>query len=72
MPTAEAASALVAAERFDLVVVDPVVSGGFALLKEIKDKHRWVATLVATAQPGPHFLRQASNAGSTGCCFRAR
>ncbi len=68
--TAEAASALVAAERFDLVVVDPVVPGGFALLKEIKDKHRWVATLVATHNQTPSFMRQAVKCRIDGLLFR--
>jgi LmbE family N-acetylglucosaminyl deacetylase len=68
--TAEAASALVAAERFDLVVVDPVMPGGFALLKEIKDKHRWVATLVATANQTPSFMRQVVKCRIDGLLFR--
>lgn len=67
---AQAASALVAAEHFDLVVVDPVVPGGFDLLKEIKDKYRWVATLVATANQTPSFMRQAVKCRIDGLLFR--
>lgn len=68
--TAEAASALVASERFDLVVVDPVVPGGFALLKEIKDKHRWVATLVASYDHSPSIMRQVVKCRVDGIVFR--
>ena len=64
------ASALVAAEHFDLVVVDPVVPGGFDLLKEIKDNYRWVATLVATANQTPSFMRQAVKCRIDGLLFR--
>lgn len=67
---AKTASDLVAAEHFDLVVVDPVVPGGFDLLKEIKDKHRWVATLVATANQTPSFMRQAVKCRIDGLLFR--
>ena len=67
---AQAASALAAAEHFDLVVVDPVVPGGFDLLKEIKDKYRWVATLVATANQTPSFMRQAVKCRIDGLLFR--
>jgi|GEM_PF-118380 len=67
---AKVASALVAAEHFDLVVVDPVVPGGFDLLKEIKDKYRWVATLVATANQTPSFMRQAVKCRIDGLLFR--
>ena len=67
---ATTASELVAAEHFDLVVVDPVVPGGFDLLKEIKDKYRWVATLVATANQSPSFMRQAVKCRIDGLLFR--
>lgn len=66
----KAASDMVAAEHFDLVVVDPVVSGGFDLLKDIKDKYRWVATLVATANQTPSFMRQAVKCRIDGLLFR--
>jgi LmbE family N-acetylglucosaminyl deacetylase len=68
--TAEEASALVAAMRFDLVVVDPVLPGGFGLLKEVKDKHRWVATLVVTANQTPSFMRQVVKCRIDGLLFR--
>ena len=68
--TAEAASALVASERFDLVCVDPVLPGGFELLKEIKDNHRWVATLVVTANQSPSYMRQAVKCRIDGILFR--
>ncbi|HQS17950.1 PIG-L deacetylase family protein [Reyranella sp.] len=66
----KAASDMAAAEHFDLVVVDPVVPGGFDLLKEIKDKYRWVATLVATANQTPSFMRQAVKCRIDGLLFR--
>ncbi len=50
---------MVASERYDLVAVDPVLPGGFTLLKQIKDHHRWVATLVVTGNQSPQFMRQA-------------
>lgn len=68
---AEAASALMAAEHFDLVVVDPAaVPGGFALLKEIKDKYRWVATLVVSHDQTPQFMRQVVKCRIDGILFR--
>src|ERR1700704_6629977 len=43
----ETATRMLAARRFDLLVLDPAVaSGGFALLKHVKDHYRWTATLV--------------------------
>lgn len=68
--TAAAASALVASERFDLVVVDAGVPGGFALLKEIKDRHRWVATLVVSDDQSPSFMRQIVKCQIDGLLFR--
>ena len=69
--TAEAAWALVAAEHFDLVVVDPAaVPGGFDLLKEIKDNTRWVATLVASHDHSPQFMRQVVKCRIDGILFR--
>ena len=47
------------AEIYDLVAVDPVLPGGFALLKHLKDNYRWLATMVVTANQSPHFMRQA-------------
>ncbi len=69
--TAEAASALVAAEHFDLVVVDPAaLPGGLDLLKEIKDNYRWVATLVASHDHSPQFMRQVVKCRIDGILFR--
>src|ERR1700733_10962781 len=55
----ETAARMVEREVYDLVAVDPVLPGGFALLKHLKDNHRWLATLVVTANQSPHFMRQA-------------
>ena len=69
--TAETASALIAAEHFDLVVVDPAsLPGGFDLLKEIKDNYRWVATLVASHDHSPQFMRQVVKCRIDGILFR--
>jgi LmbE family N-acetylglucosaminyl deacetylase len=67
---AETASALVAAEHFDLVVVDPALPADFALLKEIKDKYRWVATLVCSHNQSPQFMRQVVKCRIDGILFR--
>ena len=67
--TAEDASALVAAEHFDLVVVDPLLPGDLALLQEIKEKHRWIATLVVTANQTPQFMRQVVKCRIDGILF---
>jgi len=55
----DTAMGMVAKERYDLVAVDPILPGGFTLLKQIKDNHRWVATLVMTADQSPQCMRQA-------------
>lgn len=68
--TTETASAMVAAEQFDLVVVDPELPGGFAFLKEIKDKYRWVATLVVSYNHSPQFMRQVVKCRIDGILFR--
>jgi len=69
--TSEAASALVEAEHFDLVVVDPgELPGGLALLKEIKERYRWVATLVVTHLQTPQFMRQVVKCRIDGILFR--
>jgi LmbE family N-acetylglucosaminyl deacetylase len=68
--SAEAASALVNAERFDLVAVDPVVPGAIALLQEVKARHRWVATLVATHDQSPALMRQIVECRIDGLLFR--
>ena len=67
---AETASSMVARERFDLVAVDPVLPGGFALLKEIKDKHRWTATLVVSQDQSPSFMRQSVKCRIDGLLFK--
>jgi len=70
-PDTETAIAMLAARRFDLVAVDPAVSsGGFALLKHVKDHYRWTATLLATFNQDPLFLRQAIKCRIDGLIFR--
>ena len=67
----ESATRMLAARRFDLLVLDPAVaSGGFALLKHVKDRYRWTATLVATHNQDPQFLRQAIKCRIDGLMFR--
>ncbi|HWL29628.1 MAG TPA: PIG-L deacetylase family protein [Burkholderiaceae bacterium] len=67
---AETASASAAAEHFDLVVVDPVVPDSLTLLKEIKDKYRWTATLVVTSDQTPQLMRQVVKCRIDGILFR--
>jgi LmbE family N-acetylglucosaminyl deacetylase len=53
------------------VAIDPAVSsGGFALLKHVKDSYRWIATLLATGNQDPQFLRQAVKCRIDGLLFR--
>ena len=53
------------------MAVDPAISpGGFALLKHVKDNYRWTATLVATHNQDPQFLRQAVKCRIDGLLFR--
>ena len=70
-PDTETATRMLAARRVDLVALDPAVaSGGFALLKHVKDRYRWTATLVATYNQDPQFLRQAIKCRIDGLMFR--
>lgn len=70
-PDAEAAIAMLAAEPCDLVTVDPAITpGGFALLTHVKEHHRWIATLLATHNQDPQFLRQAVKCRIDGLLFR--
>jgi len=70
-PNTETATRMLSAEPYDLVAVDPAISsGGFELLKHIKDKYRWTATLVATHNQEPYFLRQAIMCRIDGLLFR--
>jgi len=53
------------------VAVDPALSpNGFALLKHVKDNFRWTATLLATHNQDPQFLRQAIKCRIDGLMFR--
>src|SRR5258708_13961952 len=60
-PDTETAARMVAAERWDLIAVDPVLDGRFALLSHLKDNHRRLATVAVTRQQSPQFMRQAVN-----------
>jgi LmbE family N-acetylglucosaminyl deacetylase len=71
VPDADSASRMLSAEPYDLVAVDPATSpGGFALLKYVKDHYRWTATLVATHNQEPQFLRDAIKCRIDGLLFR--
>ena len=68
---AETAIRMLSAETYDLVAVDPAISsGGFALLKHVKDNYRWTATLLATHNQDPQFLRHAVKCRIDGLLFR--
>jgi LmbE family N-acetylglucosaminyl deacetylase len=70
-PDAETATRRLSAESYDLVAVDPAVTpGGFAMLKHVKDNYRWTATLVATHNQEPQFLREAVKCRIDGLLFR--
>ncbi len=70
-PSAKAALRMVSAEPYDLVATDPAVSsGGFALLQYIKDNYRWTATLAATRNQEPQFLRELVKCHIDGLLFR--
>jgi LmbE family N-acetylglucosaminyl deacetylase len=70
-PDAETATRMLADHPYDLVTVDPAVtSGGFALLKHVKNHYRWTATLLATRNQDPQFLRQAIKCRIDGLLFR--
>ena len=70
-PDAETATRMLSAKPYDLVAVDPAISsGGFALLKYVKDNYRWTATLLATHNQEPQFLRQAVRCRIDGLLFR--
>lgn len=69
--SAKTAIRLLSVEPYDLVAVDPAISsGGFALLKYIKDNYRWTETLIATHNQEPQFLRKAIGCGVDGLLFR--
>jgi LmbE family N-acetylglucosaminyl deacetylase len=70
-PDAETAIRMLSAEPYDLVAVDPAISsGGFGLLKHVKDNYRWTATLLATHNQDPQFLRHAVKCRIDGLMFR--
>jgi len=70
-PDAETAIRILSTEPYDLVAVDPAVSpSGFALLKHVKDNFRWTATLLATHNQDPQFLRHAVKCRIDGLLFR--
>lgn len=66
----ETASHMIAATRHDLVVIDAELPGSFALLKEIKNKYRWVGTLVVSRNHTPSFLRQVVKSRIDGLLFK--
>ena len=69
-PDAETAERKMASQLWDLVAVDPVLPGGFKLLRQIKETHRWLATLVVTGNQSPQFLRQAVKCRIDGLLFK--
>ena len=71
VPNAETAIRVLSAEAYDLLAVDPAISsGGFELLKHVKDHYRWTATLLATHNQDPQFLRRAVKCRIDGLLFR--
>jgi LmbE family N-acetylglucosaminyl deacetylase/CheY-like chemotaxis protein len=70
VPDAQAAEALLQDGQWDLVVVDPVVPGGFELLRSVKARHRWLATMVMSRDQSPPFLRHAVKCQIDGLLFK--
>lgn len=71
VPDVPAAIRMLEAEHYDLVAVDPAVTAdGFELLKLVKDRYRWIATLLATHNQDPQFLRRAVKCRIDGLLFR--
>ena len=71
VPDVQSAMRSLAATPCDLLAVDPAITpDGFALLKHVKDNYRWTATLLATANQDPQFLRQAVKCRIDGLIFR--
>ena len=71
VPNAETAIRVLSTEAYDLLAVDPAISsGGFELLKHVKDHYRWTATLLATHNQDPQFLRRAVKCRIDGLLFR--
>ena len=71
LPDAEAAQRWLTTEPCDLLALDPdLTPGGFELLKHVKDNYRWTATLVATHNQDPQFLRHAVKCRIDGLLFR--
>ena len=66
----ETASHMIAAVRHDLVVIDAELPGSFDLLKEVKDKYRWIGTLVVSHNQTPSFLRQVVKSRIDGLLFK--
>lgn len=66
----ETAKQMALTQIYDLVAVDPVLPGGFDLLKHIKDTQRWVATMVVTGDQSPQALRQAVKCRIDGLLFK--
>jgi LmbE family N-acetylglucosaminyl deacetylase len=70
-PDAPTAIRMLEEEHYDLVAVDPAVTAdGFELLKHVKDHYRWIATLLATHDQDPQFLRRAVKCRIDGLLFR--
>ncbi len=68
----ETATRLLPSESYDLVAVDPaIMPDGFTLLEHVKKTYRWTATLVATENQEPQFLRQAVKCRIDGLLFKA-
>jgi LmbE family N-acetylglucosaminyl deacetylase len=70
-PDVETAIRMLAAEHYDVVAIDPAVTpNGFELLTHVKDNYRWIATLLASHEQDPQFLRRAVKCRIDGLLFR--
>jgi len=65
-----AATQMMAERQWDLVIIDPVVPGGFEFLKQVKERNRWLATLVITASQSPDFIQFVVQCRIDGLVFK--
>jgi LmbE family N-acetylglucosaminyl deacetylase len=64
------ASRMVEVQDLDLLAIDPVLPGGFDLIRQVKARNRWLAVMVVTANQGPEFMREAVQCRIDGLLFK--
>lgn len=64
------ASRMVEVQDLDLLAIDPVLPGGFDLIRQAKAHNRWLAVMVVTANQRPEFMREAVQCRIDGLLFK--